>query len=147
MARDLLFEIVSTDETVYDPVNLVSATSVTFRVTNLGSETLYDLGVYVASPSSLGDVEALMSNAPATDYEDILTWGDLAGSPAPGLTLTLPQNTGPDLVERISHSAGANFDSRIPFKDLAPAEEAEFTVEFNTPGGGARRFYIDLLLE
>ncbi len=141
MVTDLIFE--SASEVIYDP--LLVTTTVTVTVRNQGAEDLSNLGLYIKPASLAGEFTYAATYAPQTDYEDLLTWGTAETG---GLTVTLPQNTGPDVETIISRTAGASVATKLPFQDLDADAEAEFTIEFAAPSGEpARRFYIDVVIE
>ena len=143
---NLLFETVSPTNTIYDPIE-VGSTALVIQVTNAGSEALTGLGLYLTPSTSLGDVDALANELPATDWQDIVYWGDIDdGGAAEGVTVVVPQNSGPDASYRINSSQGHSWEARIPFKDLGPGDVETFTVQFNGIGA-TRRLYVDLVLE
>ena len=149
--QDLIFKVVSTGETVYDPVTLVSATTTILSVTNLGSEDLTGLGMYIVTSTKVGDVDNPADFPPETDYQDVMTWGQavVAGlTGTGGVKLTLPQNTGPNLVNYVAREQGSKKSNKLVFQDLVSGAIAEFTVHLETPPAvSSRRMYIDLVLE
>ena len=149
--QDLIFKVVSTGETVYDPVTLVSATTTILSVTNLGAEDLTGLGMYIVTATKVGDVDNPADFPPETDYQDVMTWGQsvLAGlTVTGGMKLTLPQTTGPNVISYIAREQGSKRSNKLAFKDLVSGAVAEFTVHLETPAAvGARRMYIDLVLD
>lgn len=149
--EDLVFEDVAEAEVIFDPLRIQSAVSRTVRVTNQGEDDLHGLGMYLQSGTSLGDLDAPADNPPETDYQDLLTWGtktDGGVTLAGGMKLTLPQNIGANQVSYITRTAGATARNKLPFKDLAAGESAEFSILLETPSGvTSRRLYINLTLE
>ena len=140
---DLVF---STVDTIYEPVEITS-TPLTITVTNTASDSIGNLGMYITPSTNLGDVDAPGSELPVTDWQDAISWGDISdGAPDEGITLTLPQNSGPDIASRVNSSQGHSFDTKLPFADIPGGGYKQFTVEFN-PTGPVRRLYIDLVLE
>jgi hypothetical protein len=149
--HDLTFEVVSTGETIYDPLTLVTTGSTVLRVLNLGADDLTDLGMFVVAATTLGDVDNPADFPPHTDYQDLLTWGeavDVGLAAQGGLKLTLPQNTGPDLISYITRTKGDRKGNKITFKNLIAGSSATFTLDLETPPGvSSRRLFIDLKLE
>jgi len=149
--QDLIFKTVSTGATVYDPVTLVSATTTILSVTNLGTEDLTGLGMYIVTSTKVGDVDNPADFPPETDYQDVMTWGQsvvagLTGSG--GVKLTLPQTIGANIVSYVAREQGSKKSNKLAFADLASGAVAEFTVHLETPAAvTARRMYIDLVLE
>lgn len=149
--HDLVFSVVSTGETIFDPVTLVSATSTVLRVTNFGVDDLDELGMWVVPATNVGDVDQPADFPPETDYQDLLTFGQavVSGLAAQGgIKLTLPQNGGGNLTNYVTREQGAKKANKLDFVDLASGVSADFTVELETPPSvSARRLFIDLVLE
>lgn len=149
--QDLTFKVVSTGKIVYDPVTLVSATTTILSVTNLGSDDLTDLGMYIVTSTKVGDVDNPADYPPETDFQDVMTWGQavIAGIEVTGgVKLTLPQTIGANVTSYIGREQGSKKSNKLAFKDLAAGAIAEFTVHLETPPAvSARRMYIDLVLE
>lgn len=147
---DITFSNVSDSETIYDP-KLVGGTPVQIQVTNYGDDNLSNLGMFIVAATSVGDVDNPADFPPATDYQDLLTWGQkskLGLSAQGGLKLTVPQNDSVTFSDYVTRLQGASYLTKIPFIDLAAGDTAVFTVEFETPvGEPARRFFVDLKLE
>lgn len=148
-ALDLIFVTTADGETIYGP-ETIGGVLIQITVTNMGDADLTDLGIYVVPATNVGDVDNPADFPPATDYEDILTWGQqtaLALTVSGGLVLTVPQNAG-TVTEYVTRTAGASYATKIPFIDLASGDSATFDVLFETPAGEpSRRFFIDLKLE
>jgi hypothetical protein len=149
-AENLVFSVVSTGETIYDPLTLDSSLTQTVRVTNFGEEDLEGLGLFIRPSTTLGEVDFPADAPPETDYQDLLTWGQashLGLAAMGGLKVTVPQNGGSE--ERyVTRDKGHIKAEKIPFKDLASGESADFVVVLETPPSvSARRLYIDLAIE
>ena len=148
--HDLMFEIVSSSETIYDPLGVVADTPMELRVTNMGTEDLTDLGFYLVPSASLGDVDNPSEVPAETDYQDILTWGqavDLGEEASGGLKITCDPGSGVDTFY-FTRSAGASEALKLPLADLDAGDSATFILELETPPGVAsRRFYVSLVLE
>lgn len=148
--HDLTFVAVATSDTIYDPL-AVSSTYVDIQVTNNGTDDLEDLGLYIVSATSVGDVDNPSDNPPETDYQDLIEWGeatDLALAVQGGLKVDVPQNGGGTLEAYITRTAGSLKSNKIPFIDLGSGDTQTFSVLIETPPSvSARRFYVDLVLE
>lgn len=148
--HDLIFEVVSTNETIYDPL-IVTSIATSIRVTNLGIEDLEDLGLWIIPATSVGDVDAPADYPPETDYQDLLTWGtstDLGLSVSGGIEVSLPQTVGADIVSYVTRTQGAIRANKLVFTDLVAQASAVFTVELEVPPAEpARRLYVDLVIE
>jgi hypothetical protein len=147
---ELLFKTKSDGETIYDPQQ-VSSTAVEIVVTNLSDQDLVGLGLFITPATNVGDVDNPADYPPATDYQDILTWGtksDLGLSVSGGLKIVCPQNDAATFTGYVTRTVGATYSTRIPFIDLSAGDSAEFSIEFETPPSvPARRFFVDLKLE
>jgi hypothetical protein len=145
---DLVFTK-STGTVVYGPDLLT--TSNTYTVTNMGSEDLTDLGLFITSATNVGDVDDPADYAPETDYQDLLTWGtnsDNGVTVQGGIKVTVPQNGGGSFSGYITRSVGATVRTKVPFRDLVSGASVSFTVEFEVPSGVAsRRFFVNIVLE
>ncbi len=148
--HDLTFTTTADGEVIYEP-ETVSSTPVQITVTNYGTDDLTNLGLYVVAATTLGDVDAPATYPPATDYQDLITWGtktDLGLAATGGIYLSVPQNGSVTFTDHVTRTTGSSFTTKIPFIDLAAGDSATFSVTFQTPTGTpARRFYIDLKLE
>lgn len=148
--EDLVFAVQSTGDTIYDPLALSSGAAFTIRITNTGATALTGLGVYIAPATNLGDVDNPSEFPPETDYQDLLTWGtntDLAVTVSGGMILTLPQNSGPDLVGYVTRTAGAGLSTKMDLKDLAAGAYVDIDVELETPPSvTSRQFHIELVV-
>ena len=150
-ADDLRFEIVSTGETIYDPLTLVAATPQIIQVTNFGSDDLADLGMWIVTATGIGDVDNPATFPPETDFQDLMTFGQatFAGlTPQGGLKLTLPQNGGGTTISYVTREQGSTKNNKLSFVDLASEASATFTLTMETPPSvSARRLFINLVLE
>ena len=147
---DLVFYDVATSERIFDPL-LIVGSPVQVTVTNRGIEALTDLGIYLTSATTVGDVDNPADYPPETDYQDLLTWGTATQegvSVSGGLILTVPQTAG-TVTEYVRRGAGDKYSTRIPFADLAVDQSRTFTVELEAPPGlgGVRRLFVNIILE
>jgi hypothetical protein len=144
--HDLVFSDVSI---IYDP-KVVRTVPIPRTVTNIGEKKLINLGMYICASSNIGDVDNPADYPPATDYQDLLTWGQktfLGLEVTGGLKINIPQNDG-NFEGYITRSAGATRLNKIPFIDLEPNDSVTFTVLFETPPAiSARRLFVNLVLD
>ena len=147
--QDLSFAVVSTGDTIYDPLT-ISSSAIQVRVTNLGSDDLESLGLFIVPATNVGDVDNPADYPPYTDYQDILTWGtqsDLGLAVSGGLYVSCPTNDG-TFSGYVTRTNGATLGTKIEFINLAAGDTQIFTLEMQTPPSvSARRFFIDLKLE
>lgn len=135
--------------TLYGP-ELVDSTPKVFTITNMGTEDLEDLGIWIVPATSVGDVDDPADYPPHSDYEDILQWGtDAELNTVPGgLVMTIPQNVGPDLTVRVTRNFGSSRGNKIPVQDLNAGDSINIEIEFEVPAlVPARRFFIDVKVE
>ena len=148
--HDINFEIVSTGETIYDPLTLHSSTPLQVRVINYGDDDLEDLGFYLVPATNVGEVDNPADYPPHSDYQDMLTWGtatDLGLVIAGGLKITCDNPDG-GFSGYFTRTKGAQLGNKIPFINLAAGDSELITLELETPPSvSARRFFIDLKLE
>jgi len=151
MLEDLTFELTSTGETIYDPETITSVTPLNFTVRNLGIEDLTDLGIFVVPSTTVGDVDFPADFPPETDYQDLIRWGEESEegvAVSGGLLLTVPQNTGPNLVNYVTRQAGSTLANKLPMKDLPANSSLDLVVAIETPPAvTARRVYISLRID
>jgi hypothetical protein len=149
-AQDLIFTLVSSGLTIYDPETLNAGTPTSITVTNLGDDDLTGLGLYIVPATNVGDVDNPADYPPATDYQDLLTWGQqvaLGLQSVGGIKITCTQNSG-SFSGHVTRVQGATYATKIPFVNLVAGASSTFTVLFETPPGvAARRFFTDLKLE
>lgn len=149
--HDLVFSVVSTGVTIYDPHTLISATTSTLRVTNLGSTDLSGLGMWIVPTTNLGNVDQPADFSPETDYQDMMTFGqatDLGLEAQGGLQLTLPQTLGGNVTSYVTRTQGSLKSNKLDFADITSGAFADFTLILETPPSvSARRLFIDLVLE
>lgn len=146
----LTWSITSTGETIYDPAVLTTSSSVVFTISNLGTEDVTNLGLYIAPASDLGDVDYPADSPPDTDYQDLLTWGSSteAGlTVSGGLKLTLPQEGGGTATSYVTRDQGATAATKLPMADLLANTSVDITAVIESPGVGARRLYINLVAD
>lgn len=148
--QDLVFEVVATSTTIYDPQLIEAGVPIQIRVTNMGDEDLVNLGFYLVPATDLGDVDNPSLYSVEKDYQDMISWGtatDLGEAVSGGLKITCSNNstTGTWYFTR---TAGALLTNRIEFIDLDAGDIQTFTLTLETPAGvTARRFYVSLILE
>lgn len=147
--QDLSFYVVSSGDYIYDPL-LITNTPIQIQVSNLGSDDLSGLGIYMVPATNVGDVDNPSDNPPYTDYQDLLAWGtasDLGLAVSGGLKIDCPTNTG-TFNGYVTRTQGSKRSDKIDFQDLTAGSSATFTLEMETPPGvTARRFYVDLRME
>lgn len=147
---DLVYKS-SLNEVIYDPVTVTSSSSIDFIITNLGSDDLTDLGIYIVPTTTIGDVDYPSDNPPETDYQDLIKWGEqteLSLAITGGLRITVPQTTGPDLTRYITRQAGSTLANKIPLADLASQASVTITLLMQTPPSVlTRRMHISLKVE
>jgi len=148
---DLTFINLSTSETIYNPLTLTTSVTQQVRITNYGTENLTNLGAYVETAYTVGDVDYPADYPPETDYQDLMTWGQAvkAGlAVAGGLKLTLPQNDLSSPVEYVTRDQGAKRENKLPLQDIASGTFVDITLELETPPAVlARRLYVTLVVE
>jgi hypothetical protein len=146
--ENLVFKV--SQEVVYDPLGVTAGISKTITITNMGTESLVDLGLYIKPATGLGELDYPSDYPPDTDYQDLLTWGENSNQGVAisgGIYITVTQNSGifQGYVTRI---AGSTLANKIAIKDLAAAEELEIVIDLETPPSGSpRRLYIDLVVD
>jgi hypothetical protein len=149
--QDLEFEIVSSGDTIYDPLTLVSSVVMELRVTNMGDEDLTDLGFYLVPSTDIGDVDNPSEVPAETDFQDVLSWGQavfLGEEVAGGIKITCDPDGSGDETTYFTRAAGASGATKIPLLDLDSGDNALFSLELETPPGvPSRRLYVDLVLE
>lgn len=147
--HDLTFVAVATSDTIYDPL-AVSSTYVDIQVTNNGTDDLEDLGLYIVSATSVGDVDNPSDNPPR-----LITRTSLSGARlrtwlwlCRGTEGRRPSEWRGTLEAYITRTAGSLKSNKIPFIDLGSGDTQTFSVLIETPPSvSARRFYVDLVLE
>lgn len=146
--ENLVFKVA--EEVVYDPTTVVVGTSKIIQISNMGTDTLVDLGLYIKPATNLGELDYPPNYPPDTDYQDVLTWGEeshegieLSG----GIFVTVTQNSGifSDYITRV---VGNNLRNKIPIQDLVAGATTELIIDLEIPPGGvSRRLYIDMVVE
>lgn len=149
--EDLQFKITASGEVIFDPLQVLNTSPIDVTVTNFGSETLSNLGLYLVTTTNLGDVDNPADFPPETDYQDLLEMGTstvLGLQPEGGLKVSVPQNGGGVPTIYFTRSAGGQLNNKIPFVDLAPGASATFTLTLETPPSvSSRRLFINVVLE
>lgn len=147
---DLTFYDVTNAITVYDPLEVSSSVNRDIQVTNYGSDHLTNLGIYLIPSSSTGDLDNPSGYTPATDYQDVLTWGsdsDAGTAISGGIKLGVPQTDGSTINHYITRSYGATISNKIPLMDLDAGGVTTITVRFeNQPSAPARKLLVDLAI-
>jgi hypothetical protein len=147
--EDLVFKVVATDETIYEPERINTGVPKEISITNLGTETVSDIGIYVIPSNNLGDVDYPADYPPETDYQDLIKWGtetDLGLELNGGLLITVPQEAGVNTYY-VTRSLGSTIDNLIEIQDIEPNETITITLEVETPPSvSARRLYIGLAI-
>lgn len=137
---------------IYKPIEIVADTSangdIEITVTNYGSTTLGNLGVFLSVASNQGDVDNPADVAPHIDYQDLLTWGSEAyrTSGTGGLIVYDPVDTG--VSERIRRGRGSDYRNKIPLPELGPGANYTIRVVLEVPSSvTARRMFADISVE
>lgn len=138
-------------EAIFSPQELTTSTPIEVTITNLGTDDLEELGLYVWPADITGSLSQPDETPPETSYQDLIRWGEeteqevaLAG----GLILTVPQNEGDPVVAYVTRQAGSTMANKIPMADLSAGESITIGLEIETPTGvSARRLYISLKVD
>ena len=132
---------------VFDP-QLVGAVATTVTLTNNGSDTMTNLGIYLKVATWDGGADAPAYEPPETDYQDILTWGsnsDAGLAPAGGITVSVTQNGPTAWIGYITRAQGADLSTKIRIEDLAPGASTNIDVILETPPSvTGRNVYFDM---
>ena len=149
--HDLTISVVSTGDTIYDPLTVTSDVLISLRVTNNGSDDLTDLGLFVEPTTTLGDVDEPADYPPETDFQDLLTWGtntDDGTSTAGGILVDLPQTGGGTVASYITRTQGSLKSNKLAIADIAAGASIDFDLTLETPDGvTARRLYANIVIE
>lgn len=147
-ALDLQWEVSSA--TIVDPLQVLDV-DVVITLTNLGTEDLTGLGLYVVPATTVGDVDNPAGHPPETDYQDLLEWGsatDAAITPQGGLYVQLTQNGPVAFAGYVTRTQGALKSNKIAVEDLAASASTTITVRMETPPSvTSRRFYINVVVD
>ena len=145
--EDLVFKYQG--NTIYEPQSL--STAIDISITNFGTDDVTDIGIYIVSGTTLGDVDYPADYPPETDYQDLIKWGEetTQGVEANGgLILSLPQNDGSTLVSYVTRQAGSTAGNKFRLADIPAGSSITITVEPEAaPSVSARRLFIDLRIE
>jgi hypothetical protein len=153
--NDLQFTGVLSGDIIYDPLVVKSdapapSGDIEITIKNNGEDALTGLGIYLAPASNVGDVDNPAAFPPATDYNDLLEWGQRVADGAEasgGVYLTLTNNSGA-WTGYVTRAQGAILRTKIPLIDLAAGASTNVTVRFETPPVvSARRFFVNLRVE
>lgn len=146
---NLVIRTTSDSVTVYSPSTVASG-PIEYSVENLGTTTVSNVGVYIQMASDVGSIDAPAQAIPATDYQDLLTWGsntDVGASVSGGVIITMNSTTSP-VPSYVTRSIGCLPSNKIVFGDMAPGDIFYFTVTIEAPPAtSARRFYVDIVVE
>ena len=152
-SMDLQFENGLTGTIIYDPLILEGSAVLTVpvvaqvSVTNLGSDDLSQVGLYIIPASNQGDVDNPANNPPETDYQDLLTWGTAsAATPAVegGLKISSAVLASDTYITR---SAGASRRSRLRLGNIVSGDTIDLTITFEAPPAvPARRLFISFIV-
>lgn len=141
------YQIFYASESIEEPFEIENGSSFVFVIENVGDETGTNIGFYIKTPSSLGDVDYPSLDSPALNYEDIISQGNNGY----GLTITQGLST-----TRIMSGTGDTFLTKIPLtigsgdnlNQLEPGSSIEVTLEFNLdPTEVSKNLYIDFMVE
>ena len=127
----------STDDgSIFDPIKIksewMSPDSVEITVTNMATESVNGLGLYLRPTSNLGPWDNPAEQPPASDYQDILMWGTRSEI-EPDVFRGGVKIIYDDKETWVSRSAGGYYTNRIPLKSLSPSAQLSFKVEFVVP--------------
>lgn len=146
--ENLVFKVA--EEVIYDPTTVVVGTSKIIQISNMGTETLVDLGLYIKPATNLGELDYPSDYPPDTDYQDVLTWGEEAHQGielSGGIFVTVAQNSG-TFSDYITRTVGNSLRNKIPIQDLPAGATVEAIIDLEIPPGGTpRRLYIDMAVE
>jgi len=155
MATDDIKFSTSTITDVYKPLEVVATTSVNGEIqiiiTNYGTESISNLGVFLSIAANQGDVDNPADYAPHIDYQDLLTWGTAAWrTSTPGGLIIYP--SGATTGTRVRRGVGSDFSSRIPLSKsgdaLAAGANVKITAVMEVPSTAvARRMFVNLSVE
>lgn len=164
---DLIFGLGSSTDVIYDHITITNEDDDPSRITvqNLGEDTLKNLGVYLTTPSDLGDVDNPSDNPPATCYQLLLDWGtavevgtlDEDGEiiTEGGLILVYEDPaTGTEKEIRFSRFNGSSYSNRIKLgtdgvksDELKTEEYVSFQLKYESPPDiDASRVFINITL-
>ena len=142
--EDLKFSV--SGSTVYAPVDINNGGAITITVENTGLSDLTELGIYVTTSTSMGDVARPGDKSPVEDYQDVLEWGEAALGD--GLQLIGVPTNGAPFTAFVDRSNGASHQTKYEFIDLASGVSDSFDVQLNLPAATPSRFmYIDIVVE
>jgi hypothetical protein len=144
-----------TGSIIYDPKTVAGgATStgpVLISVTNVSSSDYADLGFYIRAASSIGDVDNPANYPPATDFQDLITWGSdtTAGlQPSGGLIVSYTDSSGSPVSSYVTRSAGSLYSNKLSYGTLAAGSSFQLSLELEVPPAVvARRLFVDIVAE
>jgi hypothetical protein len=146
---DLVF--ISNNKTIYDPLKITADVllpgTTLFKIQNFGQEKLKNLGIYLRPSSNVGPWNNPADQPPATDYQDVLTWGtesDLVSTTG-GIKIYSPATSLTGYY--ITRSKGSQWTNRVMIDDLDAGDTLDIKLEFEVPSSiSARRLFINLVV-
>jgi hypothetical protein len=152
---DLQFADGLTAEVIYDPKTIhggaTSTGPIVITVSNLSTSDHDNLGFYVRQASSVGDVDNPATYPPATDYQDLLTWGTetyRGAQPRGGLIVSFTDADGNAVSQYIRRGVGASYLTRISYGTLASGSSFQVSFELEVPPAvTVRRLFVDVVAE
>ena len=123
-----------------------------FNIHNLGTKALEHIGGFFRPSSNMGPWDNPADFPPATDYQDLLTWGTAtaataeSGSPLRGgIKLTIPADSEESIY--ITRKTGAQWNNRIKFGNLGAGQTLSVKIEFEVPDAiDSRRLFVDFVV-
>ena len=144
-----------TGEVIYDPKVVhggsTSTGAVLITVSNLSESDYTSLGFYVTPASNVGDVDNPANYPPATDYQDLLSWGSdtVAGVAAQGgLIVSFTDSNGNPVSSYVTRGSGSLYSNKIAYGTLASGASFQLSVELEAPPAvGTRRLFVDIVAD
>lgn len=132
-------------EEVVEPKLLTTLVNIT--ITNTGDEAGTDLGFYIKTPSTAGSFDYQATDAPVTNYFDIIKQGDLGF----GLVvhqgaeqITIDSENGSNALNKIPLTVGSGVAGNI----LAVGETISIILSITfSPSYPNKNVYVDFILE
>jgi len=144
-----------TGEVIYDPLTVhggvTSTGPISIVVSNLSTSDYTNLGFYLRAASNVGDVDNPANYAPATDYQDLLTWGSETTyglQPSGGIIIAFTDSLGNPVNQYMRRGIGSAYNNKIVYGTLSSGASFTLTIELEVPPTVfARRLFIDIMAE